>query len=422
MLSGYTVLQLSLQAANALTGFMLIRSMDKMNYAWFTVAFGSQTMISVLADCGLTSSLTTLGGPICREPARLSALVELIRRWRLKFMIASFVVILPATWWMLQKNSASFSQVVAVLILIVLTGYAAIDTAVLIAAKKLSGNLPTILMAESLFSVIRLGFVAVLFAIGGSAITALICSVVAYACELLFLRFHTVRHHETSNESDPSWVPAIRSQVRHVLPIGIWHCVQGQISTLVLTMFATTGRVAEIGALSRFGFVFVVMMLPLGHFLLPAIARCVDRVRLRKLINATLASFAISLFVLVLIGNFCSSYCLLLLGPNYQHLEVEFVWYLAATSLATIGHVVWGIALTRGWVHFGWLEIPLTVALQAASAPLLDFSRISSVIAFVSLGSLVHLIVGIALLVKGFRHGSTAAPTWKQYDVEISEA
>lgn len=422
MLSIYAVLQVLLQAANAVTGFLLIRAMDKLNYAWFTVAFGSQTMLSVLADCGLTSSLTALGGPVAYEPARLSGLVHLIRRWRLRFMIATLAVVLPVTWWMLRKNLASPSQTTIVMVLVILTAYSAIDAAVLMTANKLFRQLPVVLKAESLFGLIRLGLVTILFVTGANVITALTCTVVAYLCQLVFLRYYTFRSLGAPGPVEPEWIPTIQSQVRHVLPIGVWHCVQGQISTMILTIFATTNQVADIGALARYGFIFVVIQLPLGHFVLPAIARSIDPSHLRKLILATIIGFVAVLLGVILFGALGAQYCLLLLGPNYGHLEIEFSWYLAASSLATTGHVIWGIALTRGWVRFGWFEIPLTILGQTVAAPLLDLSRITAAIGFMAIGSLVHLVVGVFLIANGLKRFSSTAPRWNNDGLEVSQA
>ncbi len=403
MLTGYSALQISLQAINALTGFLLIRAMDKLDYAWFTIAFGSQTALCVLADCGLTSSLTTLGGPISREDSRLSALVDLIRQWRLRFMVTASAVIIPVTWWMLFHNSASHGESMAIIATVVLMGYAAIDSTVLLTANKLSNRLSNVFVAESLFGVVRLILVGVLFAYGGNAIMALVGTAVASLFQLAYLRYKTLQVRGISAKSDPAWNSVIRSQVLHVFPIGIWHCVQGQVSTTILTLFSTAHRIAEIGALSRFGFVFVIAMLPIGHFVLPSIARCTDRNRLKRLAATTLCAFAIVLFCIILLGSLGATFCLTILGPNYQHLEVEFAWLLGATAIATYGHAVWAVALTRGWVHYGWLEIPITIALQVIAAPMFDLSRITGAIGFVAVGSLVHLGVGLVLLVRGLR-------------------
>ncbi len=118
-------------------------------------------------------------------------------------------------------------------------------------------------------------------------------------------------------------------------------------------------------------------------------------------IYITIGLFLFLFWSIVLVAIPFSGVFLWVLGPEYSHLQSELICYLSATALAFSAHLFWGIALTRGWVKYGWIEIPLTIALQAIALLSLDLSNLNSAIVFGGISSFGHLVVGVGLVLFG---------------------
>lgn len=385
------------------TGFILVRLMTKSDYAWFTISNGALATLAVLADSGLGSAFTSLGGKVYGEKGKLSALVILVRRKRFLFLLLSAALTLPLATWALVRNGAPLWMTGMMVILILLAAVPAADSVVLMTVNKLHNRIPSIIAADLWMNFSRLLLIAMLCALGVSAVGVLFCILASIWIQLIVLKRQTADDISATPNFVKDYGCQINRTVASVLPITIFTCFHSQLSTYLLSFFARVDQVADLGALTRLGVAFVLLALPLSHFFVPAIARCQEQYRLKKLILLTILIFTGAAVSVVALSYFCSPLLLGLLGAKYAHLHLELLLFMAASSLGFISNAIWGIAFARGWVRRGWITIPLSLTLQLAVIAWIDFTSVTSVILFSAVGSVAFLAVGIFITTAGYQ-------------------
>lgn len=411
-LTGYAGVQLGLQALNALSGLLLVRFLAKEDYAWFTLVSAQLGAISILADSGLGSATTALGGPVQGEPARFGSLLRAIRRLRYAFATIAALVVVPIGAYTLSRNRAPTTTVLVLSGLVVVTSFPATESVVWQTANRLRSRLRAMLTSDLSAGVARFVLVIAAALLGAGAMGASAATAAAAWIALLVLR----RQHadlsrpESTSDATASLRPRILVLVRQYLPLTIFACVQGNLTTWLLGLLSTSGRVADVGAISRVSFVFGLMALPIAHFVTPAIARTTDRVRLKTLCSLALIGSATAALMVSGLGILFSEYVLRLLGPNYTHLDRELAWYLLASAVGLTTSTAWGIVLAKGWLKHSWAHIPLTLALQAVAAMFIPLDRIEGAIAFQTISSLSGLVVcAVAIVTALFRPSAEEA-------------
>ena len=410
-LAAYSGAQGIVLLVNALSGFLLVRGMSKEQYAWFTIANSLQATLSVMSDSGLGSAMMALGGRVCEDRSRFAALMAMAQGLRIKFMLLAAVVTLPAGWWVLAKNDAPWWVIVTLMVLVTITVVRSVEGVVLSMVNRLHGRVRFLLEADLTVSLTRtalvcLGMLPGLTAIFGAAATAL-----AQWIQTALLRRQTRADMENPGEVDPAWKPEFEGAVRSLFPLCLFNCVQGHITTWILSLFAATEDVADVGALAPLSIMFTFLGLPLAQLILPRIARTQEPRRLTRLCLMTLGGLLAASLVLAGLGMLFADQVLWLLGGQYAHLHRELAWFLGSLVLGTVANAAWGLCYTRNWVRYAWVQIPAAVIVQAVAACWLDLSRVSHAIVFSSLSSLTGLLIAGYLVVRGLSSAWKAART-----------
>lgn len=402
-LAGYTGAQVVVQVLNALSGFLLVRSLGKDHYAWFTIANSLQATISVMSDSGLGSAMMAVGGRVCEDCSRFAALMRLARGLRFKFMTLAAVVTLPAGCWVLARNDAPWPVIAALLLLVSFTAVCSVESVVLGMVNRLHGRVRFIVQADLVGSLSRVVLVALGILPGLTAILATAATAVSQWFQVVVLRRQTRADMESPAEAEPAWRAEFQGSVRSLFPLCLFNCVQGHITTWLLSLFAATEDVADVGALARLGIVFTFLGLPLAQLILPRIARTQEPRRLARLCLLTLGGILLAALVLAGLGVLFADQVLWLLGTQYAHLQHELAWFLSSLVLGTVANAAWGLCYTRNWVRHAWLQIPLAVCVQAVAACWLDLSRVTHAIVFSSLANATGLLIALVLVFRGLK-------------------
>ncbi|WP_417735107.1 hypothetical protein [Rosistilla oblonga] len=386
------------------SGFILVRSMCKPDYAWFTIAMGAMATIGILADSGLGSAFTSLGGKTYKELPVISGLAQLVRRKRLKFMIAASCITSPFVGWALLENDASPRTTVALSAIVILAVIPSTDSVVLVTVNKLYGRVKNLMAADLTLSLTKLMLITGICLTGVSATTATACVLMALWTQTILLRRQTADVLATRPAEVQHYHREIRQTVAHVMPTSIFTCFQGQLATYILTFYASASQVADLGALTRTAVMFTFLTIPFLQIVIPHIARSQERTHLKLVIyKAMLACVASSMF-LVFISHSCSSWILRLLGEQYTALDSELSIFVAVSALGFVANAFWQILFSRSWVTHGWTLIPTTLLMQISSLPLFDFSQVADVIMFSAVTHVAAITVGACLMLRGFGH------------------
>jgi hypothetical protein len=105
--------------------------------------------------------------------------------------------------------------------------------------------------------------------------------------------------------------------------------------------------------------------------------------------------------LLVFLGMLFCEPILWVLGPGYDHLDREVVWYLGFLGAGFLSTCLWGIALSRSWVRHAWIHIPLTLLAQATGARLIDLSQLTGAIWFAAMSQITGIVIAGCLIWHG---------------------
>ncbi len=386
ILGGFAVVQLIVQALNAVSGFLVVRTLEKPDYAWFTIASGMSAALAVLSDSGVGVAVTSIGGTIWQDNASMKGLVQAALRMRLKLAAIASVVVAGISLWLLLRNGAGLASALGLTALVLTPIWQISTTTVLNVVNRLHSRTRQLQVADLAPAVIRTALTAALALLGGlSPLTAMAAVFVAHLLQYGIVRRQVLPLLDVVPEPGviEAYTRRIWKMVRQLMPSTAFWCLQGQLTTWLISVFATTSEVADLGALNRLAIIYAVFGGPLGQFILPAFARTANRRRLWLMTLALLAgTFAFS-GLLLTAAWLKGDWFLWLLGARYAHLHQELLLVLAGMAVSNLAGIFWALNNARAWIRRVWLTIPVTLVSQAVAVFLFDLSTVKGVAGFI---------------------------------------
>jgi hypothetical protein len=147
----------------------------------------------------------------------------------------------------------------------------------------------------------------------------------------------------------------IRSQALPRAPSNIFYAFEGQISVFILGLIGATSSVAEIGALSRLGMLFILFRRASGILVNPYFAKLEVRDVPSRAFILIAGAFAFSALVSVF-TYFFPELPLFILGEGYQHLHYEVFLMLMSSSLGVVTITTFSICVARKYI-FPWFAV-----------------------------------------------------------------
>lgn len=412
---GFALVQLFVQALNAAAGFLLVRTLEKPDYAWFTIASSMSAALAVLTDAGIVSAVTSIGGTIWQDKASLKGLVQAALRLRMKLAALSSVIVAGISLWLLLRNGAGLPYALGLTALVLAPIWQVSTTSIFNVVNRLQSRTRQLQVADLVPVLVRTALTASLALAGGlTPLTALMAVLVAHLTQYGIVRRQVL---PLLGDVQPAGVAdhtaGIWKVIRQLLPNCIFICIQGQLATWLISVFATTSEVSDLGALNRLSIIFAVLAGPLGQFVFPSFARASDRKRMWAMAIALVAGTAAFSVVLLMFALWQGHWILWLLGGKYAHLQQEMVLVLTGMALNSLAGFVWGLNVARGWIRLAWLNIPLTLAAQAAAACLLPLNSVMGLAWFVIVAAVVQCGHALTTCIFGLTHdphSKSAAP------------
>lgn len=395
ILASFVSLQIVVQVLSLLSGLLVVRSLGKTEYAYFTIANTMQATLSVLADSGITSSVLSIGGKSWNDRHRLGQVVN--SALQLRTIVAAFAVAIvgPLLIWLMVSNGAAPLYACLLLCAVLIATGAQLTTGVLEVIPRLHSEIGRMAKLDLAAVMTRLALLVIgrwLF---------LNAAIAVLAASLGLLLKNSLLRQLTRDKIDKS-APVSREDqaqifkiVKQQAPNSIFFCIQGQLAVWLISIFGNTRSIAEVGALARLTVLFTIANSVLSNIALPRFARCQQKNELQKMYAQILGTyFCLSLFLMSL-ALFAPQPLLWLLGGRYSHLTTEFKWMVFGTLINAAAGVLFGLNLSRGWVQGAWLSIPITICVQVALIPFLD---LSSIVGVILVGSLPNLPVAMLFI------------------------
>lgn len=411
LLAGFSALQGLVQLTSALSGFILVRVLDKTEFAAYTIATSMQVILNLLTDVGIGTGLNSLGGRVWRQRDALSRLV--VTAFAFRRQLAWFAVPLGVgvSLWLFRQNDVPWPKGVALALAVMLGLWGMWTASIYAVPLRLHGRYLAVQKTELFAALLRLALIGGLALVFLNALLAVLAFVISSALQaVLLVRGAGVvvdRGAPVDGQQRIELSGLVRKQFFQVC----FYAFQGQITICLISLFGTVDKVADLGALARLGVLFALVGSVVNNLLAPTFARCDSLPRLRRLLGVALADYA-AFGGLLLLASICLPGPILwLIGPRYSMLTAELPWLMAGGVLGGFTAIVHSLAYGRGWIWHAWLIPIVTILVQAGMLFVVDLSSVRGVLIFGLISSVPNLLGVSYMAIRGFR--STMVPSQK---------
>lgn len=385
----------------ALSGFLIVRVLDKPEYAAYTIAASLQALLSALTDCGIAAGLNAVGGRIWNDSARLRGLVAIALRLRTRLALIAIPMMVVSAFYLLRKNGVPWTGTIALTGGVLFTIVGAFLTAIYAVPLRLHALYTTVQKFDLLAAALRFALLVGLASFFLNALAAVLVSAVTLAFQGILLRNRTEKLLAAGAREDESDRQSLLRLVKKQSVATIFYAYQGQITIWIISIFGSTEKVADVGALSRLAILFALVASILTGLIAPTLARCETLSRLMKLFLVTLVTYLVFATALLVCSFRFPAELLWILGGKYESLTREVPWLVGNAIVGGLIAVVYTLASARGWIWYTWITPVLTIAAQVIAIPLLNLSTVRGVLVFGLVSLLPTLVVSLGLDVRG---------------------
>lgn len=402
ILTKFLSLELALQSLGFASGILIIRTLSKEEYAYFTVANAMQAVINVLCNSGITIGLTSIGGKVWQDKYRFGQIINTSIRLRNYLAIPAATVITPILLWILISNGSSLIYAILIILAILVELYLYLYISVF----KISLNL------QSLFNKVQqhnlIGGLTRLILISSSSYTnalnaaiALWISTIASGVNYWFLKKSTQKLFDPQAPPNQEYIEELTKIFKYRFPSTLFFALRAQISIWIITFFGSNENIAEIGALSRLEILFSIFLSLVQNMIVPSLSRCQSISIFRKR-YAILVFLSLSLSSILLLFSYLFPEVLLwILGKNYSYLVHELFWSILSTIIGMTNNLSLSVNSSKGWVKDSWLGIPLTLLTQIFVVLFCNLSTVKGVIIFGIFSQIPGLMVNLYMNYQG---------------------
>ncbi len=393
----YLAIQGLSQVLAFVTGLLIVRSLHKVNYAYYAIAIAAISAGTLLSDSGIRAALMSKGARFFENKQRLGRLYANAYSYRARFGSIIFVLCLGVLAWLLNRNAASVLQNVTYVALVGACFVPIIGIGILEPYHRLNLNI-TLLQWLSL-GIAGLRLVLVVSLVEARCLT--VATVLAANCICFFVNMRILRTRALRTISLSRGLSGDRAEdfgdfsanIRRTFPTSLLLISGEQIYLVLLSVRGSATVVAEATAMSRFAVAFVIVNSLISDVAAPILARTPVRRRLLAYRTAAvIGGYLLTGAALVIIVYFLRTPLLLLLGPEYAGLNTPLLIFAAGYALSYAGYCFDTLNQARGWLRFSWTYIPLTFLWLLFGIGMLDLKSIEQ-------ASVLFLLLGVPLFV-----------------------
>lgn len=400
-LSKFISAQLIVQALGVISGIFLVRILDQTQYAHYTIALTMQTTMTLLADMGISVGLSAIGGKVWQDKYRFGQLINTAMHVRYYLAAIAITVVIPVLMWMLIRNGASILYAILITIVVLVGLYFQLTSGVLFVIPRLHSQINRIQNLDLLLSTSRLVLLGIAYFTVLNAAVAMAASSVAAGLQRFLLGYWVTDSIDTKapiNQEDKKFILA---QIKQLAPNSIFFSIQGQIALWLLSIFGTTETVAEAGALGRIAVIFTLVGSVMQSIILPSFTRCQSTKILRRRYFQILGCFLVLGLILIGIAALFPGQLLWILGNKYSNLQDELLLMMISTVLGSIIGAMSSLNLTKAWVEYVWIEIPLRIIIQIILLLTINISTVKGVLIFGMISQISPFLVNMFLTYRG---------------------
>ena len=401
---GYLLSQTGVQAMNFVIGLLIIRFLNKDGYAAYTIMNTLVPVMLMLSDTGIGTGIFAIGRLIWEDDEKMGRLVNTGLQLRRRFAAVSFCLVGPFLAWMLNRNHVPILDIVLLTTISLTSISFQLTGAVVKAVLQLRQNF-TILMKMGLMSTfLRLCLVGWFIAV--FQISAVL-AVLAGTCSIILETYIAVRATKPqiawAAPPDPAYKVEIFSLVKRTLPLTLYYCVSGQLNVWLLGVFGSSHQVADIGAASRLGIIFITVTSSFAAIMVSKFARANGRRRLMIQSIQIIGCLALVLFGLTALVWIWPTPFIWLLGPQYTNISGLLWLVVLSTGVNSLAGSIFNLNMCKGWIPPAAVTIPIEIGTQIVLLSILDVSKTENVLILSTLSAIPVTIVNGYMLFRQIR-------------------
>ena len=382
LLLKFASIQALVQVIGFAAGILVVRNLSKPQYALFTLGNTMLSTILFLADSGISSALTAIGGRVWQDSTRLSQLMKTALELRRQLLIVVLPVIIPLLVWLLHQDGATRWSVFNIVAIVLLGCSLELVTRIYSVSLRLKSEVRQIQNQALVAAAVKFAIIAAALAIRLNVEVALVSVAAGYAAQYWMLRRWHTRNLDRHAQRDPEMRSEIVSVVKRQAPHAIYYCLQSQVTVWLIGIFGSANGVAEVGALSRLAMVFTILASVTSDLVFPAFARLHSPAVLRRRYFQIIAAFCALSACLVLLIAIFPHQVLSVLGKQYQNLASEGILMAVSTVLGALAGLTWGLNGSRAWIIPPAVFIPVMMVVQVTLILVLNMGTVRGVLWF----------------------------------------
>ncbi|MEK6481699.1 hypothetical protein WJR50_29410 [Catalinimonas sp. 4WD22] len=405
LISTFVVGQGAVQLIQVLSGFFLIRWLSVEEYAQYSVAFAFQSTAQMLVEFGFSGSIVALVGDRIYNKKVIGNYIKAGQFYRNRFFVivgGACIILFPL---LTAKHHWPLTVTIALLICILsnlfFSGNISYYTPPLLIHQRLH-NLYRIQLKNGILRFLLIA-VLYLFSVLNAWLAALTTSL------LTVVNGYAYKKKASAFIEEPQKASVIVRKemfdyIRPIMPGIVFAAFQGQIMIFIISFFGQTMSIAEIGALSRLGQLYLIFGVAGSALVAPYIAKQGKKDLLTK--YATILSLYLVLSVaLIALAYMMPNLFLWIIGSNYSHLNTEVLLLITNSGLALIVGIMWQMNAARKWIFY-WMpivSIPGTLLVQIVCILYLNLSQTSEVLMLSIFTNLFVLFTRVLVGLVGFK-------------------
>lgn len=404
-IASYASLSILGRVVQMITAFVVVRSLAKTDYAWYSLANNLVGALVIFTVTGIGTGLMPLAGAVAQDREKLGAVLASARRFRGWLLLCGALVGLPVFIHLLIRSGCPPLSIALLVSSAIISLLVSISTQMISTPLSLARRYNVTQWENVLSSSLRLLCVALLvFAGFADAVTVMIITVLAPLPAVCGWMLPKAREHAAfGQQADPAATRSLKKYFIVGLPANITHLFEAQVALFIVGWLGNIDKVADLGAICRVALILQIPLAIASGIMLPRMATEQNMQRLRKMwTGSSLLAVVIGVGI-VACGWLLRHQLLFLLGPAYAGLENELVFYLGLQAFSFFATVTTIPIQAKGWVRHSWLRPVAVFGSQAIAACLLDLSTVNGAIGLMWAGSIGNMLLDSLLLFNGWR-------------------
>ena len=395
------------QVLQLVSGFAIIHWLSKDQYATFALLLAIRGTSAILMDLGFSGGLSALIGDRCHQPIVVGRYIAAARYYRNRLLTLGGIILLGVLLFASYRYDWGIGLGVlfwcVLLVSIFYDAVASFYTPIFYLQQRIR-ELYLVHISTSCVRLLLLCLAYLMNALSAPVAIA-IGGIQSILSAIIYQRKTTgdVVLPEAGESIECEKKEALQLTLPKI-PGAIFYAFQGQVTIFIVSIVGQYSQIADMGALSRIGMLFMMPSALISVLIAPWFAKLApNRLALGYSVSGLLFSmFAVSLIVA---NGLFPQVFLFILGPEYGDLKDEVFLFSIFASLNVLSGLVYALNSSRKWVYY-WtgpatiLAYMLTLIFFVISV---DLTSIDNIIIMSIITTALTLCVNLVVSLVGFR-------------------